>query len=163
MDSRFRNSVFSRTRARIDYGEDSPDFFSGLYLNHTFNSGLGLSVLGRINNRAADIDIGPHFYKQTKNLSFFGLLTFSLTDWGVYSWFSILRYRPSLNNMLKLYSSFELFIAMDQSNHLASTQRLRLGLDYQTYQFGLALNLTEFGNKFEFVNNNFGVFVRKEL
>ena len=44
LDSRYRNSVFSRTRARIDYGEDAPVFFSGLYLNHTFNSGLGFSV-----------------------------------------------------------------------------------------------------------------------
>ena len=162
-DKAFKFTLFNRTRAQIAYEDDRVDFFSGNYLNYTTPSGFGGSVVGRFNNLGSDVDIGPHFFKQTKTITFFGIASLSLTSGGVYSWFSIFRYRPELTPRLKLYTSVELFTAMNKSDHLASTQRLRLGLDIRTIQFGGAVNLTEVGGNFTFANNNIGVFVRKEF
>lgn len=162
-DPAYRFTVFSRTRAQIAYADDAVDFFSGAYFNYTRPSGFGLSLIGRFNNAGSDVDFGPHFYKQTESITFFGIASLSLTDGGVYSWFSIFRYRPALSDKVKLYTSLELFTAMKRAAHLASTQRIRIGLDINTIQFGGAVNLTEFGDEFRFMNNNYGVFIRKEF
>ncbi len=163
-DKKYQTTLFSRTRARITYDDEKGvDFFSGAYLNYTTKSGIGGSVIGRINNIGFDLDVGIHFYKQKKNFSIFVLPSVSLTSRGVYSWFSIFRFRPQLNEYWKWYTSLELFSAFDKSTHVASTQRIRIGLDFKTFQFGLAMNVTKFGEKWKKVNDNYGVFLRKEF
>lgn len=164
-DKQYRMTLFSRTRARLTYNDDENgiNFFSGAYFNYTFKSGLGGSIIGRINNFGSDADTGIHFYKQKKAWTFFVLPSISLTNGGTYSWFSIIRFRPDLNEEWKLYTSLELFTALNKSDHLASTQRIRLGMDYKTFQFGLAMNLTEVGDDWILVNDNYGVFLRKEF
>jgi len=162
-DKQYRWSFFNRTRMQLEYDQVPPDIFSAGYLNYTTKLGLGLSLTGRVNNRSADLDVGLHFLKRVNAITFFGIVSLSLTEGGTYSWFSILRYRPSLNEQWKLYTSFELFVAMNKRDHQASIQRLRLGLDYKSFQFGLSANLLEVGNDFNFLNNNFGAFVRKEF
>ena len=162
-DPAYRFTLFSRTRARIVYDNDQVDFFSGAYLNYTSPSGFGGSVVGRITQAGSDVDLGAHFFKQSSTLSFFGLASASITNVGVYSWFSILRYRPALSEQWKLYISLELFSALNKGTHLASTQRIRLGLEIKSYQFGLATNLTQIGDEFSGINENIGLFLRKEF
>ncbi len=162
-DSKYRFTIFSRTRAQVTYDEDQVSFFSAAYLNYTTKPGLGISVIGRMNNFGSNVDGGLHFLKKNKQFTFFGILSLSLTDEGAYSWFSIIRYRPAINERWKVYTSFELFTAFKKEDHLASIQRLRVGLDYKSYQFGLAANLAELGNDFIFTDDNYGVFLRKEF
>lgn len=161
-DQGYKFTLFNRTRVQIDY-DDQVDFFSAAYLNYTTNFGLGITSIARINNQGSNIDVGIHFLKNTKNISFFGIASFSLTEDNTLSWFSILRYRPVISEQWKFYSSLELFTVLNQSGHAASIQRIRIGMDHQTYQFGLATNLLALGNKFDFFNNNYGVFIRKEF
>ena len=87
----------------------------------------------------------------------------SISDGGAWSWFSIFRFRPALSEQCKGYVGVELFTAFDGSDHLASTQRLRLGVDYRTYQFGLAMNISELGSDLIVANDNYGIFLRKEF
>ena len=164
-DKQFRTTIFSRTRARLTYDDEANgiDFFSGAYFNHTLKSGLGGSIIGRFNNTGSDLDVGVHFFKETKTISLFALPSVSLSTVGTWSWFSIFRFRPKLNENWKWYIGIELFTAFDKADHLASTQRIRLGLDYQSYQFGLAMNITEVGGNLIVVNDNYGVFLRKEF
>ena len=161
-DKAYKFTVFNRTRTQIDY-EDQVNFFSAAYFNYTTNSGLGGTILGRLGNAGSDVDAGIHYLKNAENVTFFGLASASLTDGGIYSWFSILRYRPKINSKWKVYSSLELFTVLNKWNHAASIQRIRLGLDYDSFQFGLAANLLELGEDFVFGTNNYGVFIRKEF
>jgi len=46
---------------------------------------------------------------------------------------------------------------------LASTQRIRLGVEFQKFQFGAAMNISEIGSDLFVANDNYGVFIRKEF
>jgi len=162
LDKKYAASLFSRTRAEINY-DNEVSFFSAAYLNYTTKSGFGISGIGRMNNRRADFDAGIHFYKSIKDLTIFSIISKSLTTEEAYSLFTIFRFRPAINEKWKFYSAFELAMFFRNTDHLSSLQRIRAGLDYQKYQFGLAANLLELGSDFEFFNNSYGVFVRREF
>ena len=158
----YRWTVFSRTRATVDY-DGNTDLFSGAYLNYTTSSGVGLSLVGRIASSGAGADIGPHFFKATKVWTVFALPTISIQQNLQYSWFSIVRFEPVLGKKWKLYSSVELFSAFQSAGHAFSVQRLRLGFTRAGYSFGLANNLSEAGPDLSNLNNNFGVFFRRQF
>ena len=80
-----------------------------------------------------------------------------------YSWFSIARYTPDLSQTWGLYTSLELFSNFDKEGHVASVQRMRLGLQKQGYQFGLGLNLSGLGKTYAQTDANPGLFVRKQF
>lgn len=92
----------------------------------------------------------------------FGLASVGLKKELEYSWFSILRFTPKINEKWKVYTSLELFNLFGKENHLVSVQRLRLGLDYQKFQFGAAANFTELGENW-IGRSNVGVFIRKSF
>jgi len=156
-------SLFSRARATSAYDAQSTDLFMGGYLNYTTAKGFGATVLGRISSFNAGIDVGPHFFKASSTFLVYALPSININDELLYSWFSILRFTPTLNEKTKLFSSIELFSAFDGDGHLSSVQRLRLGLDKKGYQFGLGVNLTERGRSFSNTDVNPGVFLRKQF
>lgn len=160
-DEQNRVSLFSRARATAQYDEQRTVLFTGAYLNYTTKSGFGGTILGRISSTNSGVDAGIHYFKVTKNFMIYALPSISLSDELLYSWFSILRFTPTLKNDWKLYSSLELFSAFGQIGHLSSVQRVRLGLDRKGYQFGLAVNLNE--SRFSETDVNPGVFIRKQF
>lgn len=154
-------SVFSRTRATVDY-DNNTDLFTGAYLNYTFGNGLGGSLVGKIANSGGGLDAGAHIFKSKKDWMLFGLASVSLKNELEYSWFSIFRFTPNINNRLKLYSSLELFNLLKRKNHLISVQRIRIGLEYRKFQFGIAGNLTEIGENW-ITQSNIGGFIRRSF
>ena len=162
LDDQYRWTIFSRSRATVDYDENS-NLFTGAYLNYTTKAGLGATILGRISSGASGSDAGVHYFKKSEKIMFYGLLSVELDSRLAYSWFSIFHYTPELNDKWKLYSSLELFTNFRSGKHVASVQRMRVGLDRQGYQFGLALNLSGFGADYEFTDENPGVFLRKQF
>lgn len=152
-------SVFSRTRATVDY-ENQTDLFSGAYVNYTLKNGLGASLVGKAGRTGGGADLGIHIFKAHENWMLFGLASVGLKKELTYSWFSILRFTPKLNENWRFYSSLELFHLFAQGTHLISVQRIRLGVEYEQFQWGLAGNLTEVGEEWS-RNVNAGVFVRK--
>ena len=161
LDESYRWSVFSRTRVTVDY-EENTNLFSGAYLNYTTKSGLGVTILGRISSFTAGADAGIHFYKGGANLTLFALASISLSEELGYSWFSILRYTPALNENWNLYTSLELFSSFTKDGHSFSVQRIRGGLKRDKYQFGLAINISETGSDFTSEANP-GIFIRREF
>lgn len=159
LDEKKHISVFSRTRATVNY-ENQTNLFSGAYLNYTLKNGLGASLVGKIGNSGAGADAGIHIFKAKKNWMLFGLASMGLQEELQYSWFSIFRYTPRINDEWKFYSSLELFSLFGNGNHLISVQRIRLGLDYQQFQFGIAGNFTEVGKDW-IGGTNVGGFIRK--
>lgn len=161
-DKEFRWTLFSRTRATVDY-ENNTDLFSGAYLNYTTKSGIGGSLVGRIGANGVGSDLGIHIFKANETWTLFGLASISLQKDLQYSWFSILRFTPELNENWRFYSSLELFSVFNEAGHAFSVQRLRLGFSWTDYSFGLANNLSEFGPDFGNPDNNFGLFLRKSF
>ena len=160
IDSQKQWSLFSRTRATVDY-ENQTNLFSGAYLNYTLKNGLGASLVGKIGN-SGGADAGFHIFKAKRDWMLFGLASVGLKNELEYSWFSIFRYTPKIKDHWKFYSSLELFTLLRKENHLVSIQRIRLGFDYRQFQFGVAGNFSESGN--DWISfSNIGGFVRKSF
>ena len=160
-DSKYKTSLFSRARATAAYNNQKTDLFTGAYLNYTASSGFGGTLIGRIGSNGAGFDLGIHYFKAKKSFMIYALPSININDQLLYSWFSILRYTPDLNEKWKLYSSLELFSAFGQIGHLSSVQRMRLGIDRNGYQFGFAINASE--SRFTDVDVNTGLFLRKQF
>ncbi len=161
-DEDYKWTLFSRSRATVDY-EENTDLFTGAYVNYTTRSGFGGTVLGRISSSSAGGDIGAHFFKNSETFTVYALASIAIQSELAYSWFSIMRYTPALNNEWRLYSSLELFSNFNASGHVASVQRVRAGLDKQGYQFGLAVNLMGLGSEYSSTDTNPGIFFRKQF
>ncbi len=160
-DKEYKFSLFSRARATTEYDGRATNLFTGAYMNYTTNSGFGATVLGRVATSGAGIDAGIHYFKAKKSLLIYALPSINIGGALLYSWFSIIRYTPELQNEWKLYTSLELFSAFGQVGHLSSVQRIRLGLDKMGYQFGAAINLNE--SRYANTDVNPGIFFRKEF
>ena len=65
-------SLFSRTRATVDYNNQT-NLFTGAYANYTLKNGLGGSIVGKIANSGGGADAGIHIFKVKSNWSLFGL------------------------------------------------------------------------------------------
>ncbi|MEM9329300.1 MAG: hypothetical protein AAGA85_26795 [Bacteroidota bacterium] len=162
LDQERKWSLFSRSRATVDYNENT-NLFSGAYLNYTSSSGFGGTLVGRISSGGAGSDLGVHFFKASRTLMIYALASLELSANFGASWFSIMRYTPELGEIWRLYSSLELFSNFGSEGHNASVQRLRAGLDRSGYQFGLGLNLAGFGNTYSMRDYNPGIFIRKQF
>lgn len=156
-----RVSLFHRARATTVYDAQETDLFTGNYLNYTTHSGFGGTVLGRISSNNSGIDTGIHFFKTTKSFMIYALPSININRELFYSWFSIIRYTAKLYKNTKLYTSLELFSAFNRMGHINSVQRIRIGLDQQTYQYGIAINTNE--SSYSVTLMNTGVFLRKKF
>ena len=159
-DSRW--SLFSRSRATDDY-RDNTNLFTGAYLNFTTPKGFGGTLVGRISSIGSGADVGLHFFQARPRFMIYALVSMELSNDQRFSWFSIARYTPHLTEQLKLYTSLELFTNFAEANHVASVQRARAGVDRNGFQFGLAINLSGVGKKYESKDANPGLFVRKQF
>ena len=155
-------SLFSRSRATDDY-HSSTSLFTGGYLNYTSSRGLGGTLVGRISSIGSGMDAGVHFFKGNPKMMIYALASFELSSESSYSWFSIFRYYPQLSKNWKFYSSLELFSNFVRDTHNASVQRIRLGVDRNGFQFGLAANFSGLGRQYNMTEMNPGIFIRKDF
>lgn len=162
-DQQYKVSIFSRTRLTTSYSGEQTNLFSGAYLNYTAFKGFGPSIVGRVSSFSAGVDVGIHYVKSNEKLTVFALPTIQLQETLSYSWFSIVRFTPSIQENWKLYSSLELFSNFNQAGHAFSVQRIRLGLMRKGYAYGLGVNVTETGRKVVLQDSNWGVFLRKSF
>ncbi len=162
-DTRNRVSLFSRSRATAEYDTQRTNLFTGAYLNYTTPVGVGGTVLGRIGTFGSGVDVGVHYFRASKRFLIYALPSINLSNSLAYSWFSIVRFTPTLTKFWSGYSSLELFSAFNRLGHANSVQRLRMGLDNRGYQFGIALNLGQQNKEWKHSNTNFGIFFRKQF
>ena len=155
-------SLFSRARATVVYNDNTTtNLFTGGYLNYTIYNGFGLTTIGRVASNGSGVDVGIHYFKKDKNWMIYTLPSINVNSDLLYSWFSMIRYTPLINDRLKLYSSLELFSAFLSNKHATSVQRIRLGLDTDEYQYGVAVNMNQRGIQFQDQDYNLGLFLRK--
>lgn len=162
LEPSYQFSLFSRTRATVTY-EQQTDVFTGAYLNYTRFKGFGFSLVGRIDNRVGGGDCGLHYFKNQKDWTAFVLLSAALDQADHYSLFSIVRYRPSINEHWKWFSGMELYIAWLRGDHRVSVGRLRAGAEWKGLAFGLGADGVYGGEGVQLVYNNFGIFLRRQF
>jgi len=75
---------------------------------------------------------------------------------------SIFQYNPELNEKIKLYSRLQFLNIFDSSSNIKSYQWIRLGLEIDGIQFGLAADFDEYGPHPK-VQYNLGLFIRREI
>ena len=161
-DDGYRWTLFSRSRATADY-KDNTSLFSGAYVNYTFAGGFGLTLLGKIADSGGGGDAGVHYFNKSEEFMVYALASVGGGTQRSYNWFSIMRYTPALADEWKLFAGLELFTAFVDAGHAGRVQRARLGLEHRSFQFGLALNLAEYGTDYTNVDVNPGLFVRREF
>lgn len=164
LDTSYRWSILNRSLAFISY-DGTPDLFSGTYLNYTTKSGFGGTLVGRIGSSSSGGNIGVHFLKGGKNWSVFSFATAGIgTDRAMeYNIFAVFQFRPKLSKTVNLYTSAEAFSVFNNTGHGYSIQRLRLGIDWKTWQIGFASDFSEFGTQLQFFTVNIGGFLRREF
>jgi hypothetical protein len=122
----------------------------GIGMTYNSVSGLSPTIGAGYNNfgRRHGITIAP------------GISLSSDTSYRIIANFS---YKPKLSNKWSLYlASNNLLTYRFSGDHVRSFQKLRVGLDYNTFQFGFGVNFDQFG-AIKISKNNTGVFVRKQF
>ena len=79
-----------------------------------------------------------------------------------YDVMTIVQYKPAISDRIKLFTRIQALNLFGSGGNIKSYQWMRLGLEIKGIQFGLAVNLDEYGPKPSF-ETNFGLFVRKEI
>ncbi len=79
-----------------------------------------------------------------------------------YEIMSLLEYRPSISDRVHLYTRLQVLSNYGLTQHNRSYQNLRIGLGGKNTQFGIALNLDQYGSEVV-LNRSWGVFLRHEL
>ncbi len=154
-------SLFSRTRATVDY-QNSSDLLMGGYLNYTSSIGLGPTIVGAVGHSGAVAEAGVHYFSASPTLVFFGLASAATRDRFTYSWFSITRYTPALSELTRLYTSLEVYVQMQDTDLQVTVVRARTGLSLDSYQLGRGMNAAAFGFWSGAWALNPGIFLRKE-
>lgn len=150
-----------------DYENDNSknQFIGQTYL--TYDIWKGISVVGgtAINHVNGFRPTAGLQYVLVKN-DFFVLLLprVDLTESNNLEAFGILEYKPKFNENWGLYTRFQgLYNHNTRADlHEVSYARLRVGLSYKNYQFGLGANFASYGPT-KHNENSFGVFVRTQL
>lgn len=161
-DKDYKWTLFSRSRATVDY-ENRSNLFTGAYFNYTTRIGIGGTIVGRISTLSSGGDIGVHYLKSKEKLLVYALSTTEISEKLSLTWFSIIRFTPNITERFKLYTSLELYSNFNSKGHVASIQRIRIGLDKASYQFGFALNLSGYGESYNKIDSNIGLFVSKQF
>lgn len=87
---------------------------------------------------------------------------FDIIQHGAFDVFTLLEYKPKLTEKVKLYSRIQTMSNFGPLYHNRSYQQFRLGVDTRSAQFGIGLNLDEYGRMIK-MYSNWGVFIKKEI
>jgi hypothetical protein len=170
LDSTNRFNLFSIASFAIDYKDKN---FNSSYINSqvtynlTKNWGISTGAF------YADKEFSPlvaisYFYINKKGDFYITLFpTMRIKESPIFELFGITSYSPKLTDNFNFFSQIIFGSSFNNrlSQHLVSTQQIRVGLGYKNlFQFGAGIDNTFLLNgKGDNYSNNIGLFIRKEL
>jgi hypothetical protein len=162
---------FSRERAVVDYKQTSISnlpqfgFTEALSYNHPALKGFAPVLVGQVLNRGTFAKAGMQYAHVSKTFTLFGWSVVSLDRKTDIDLFLLLRYTPKLSEKWQLFSQIELINALptEKNSNFSFTQRLRLGLKKQDWQFGLGGDFSAIGRDNYTNTQNTGLFIRHEF
>jgi hypothetical protein len=106
--------------------------------------------------------LAVQLYKKFGDMLLMVVPRVDIKDGGSYEAMSLAEYRPILFRDVRLYSRVQVMSNFTGQNHNRSYQNLRAGLDIKKLQFGVAINIDEYGTEKQ-TYHNLGFFLRTEL
>lgn len=155
---------FYRSRGSSDY-HNKTSFGVTNAISYNFKSSIGLVLATQFLQNGFVAKTGVQYAKMFKNGSFFSWLVAGNNTSNNFSadWFILTRWTPKLNEIWKWFTQVEFLSSLDEEQIKNLTQRFRFGIGRDRWQFGLAADFNETGNKTLITINNIGTFLRREF
>jgi hypothetical protein len=162
---------FNRNRASIDYRITKTTFLpqfgftEAISYNHEKLKGFAPVIVGQVLNWGVFPKAGIQYAHIAKNITVFTWLVCETLKEPDVDYFLLFRYTPKLSEKVNLFTQFESvnnFPTVSTGN-FSFTQRLRLGIQLKTYQFGVGADFNQTGNSTFTKIYNVGGFIRHEF
>lgn len=157
-------SLFARNRIENPYQKSSVPL---TLIDLNYNAGKGFSPLveGLFTQKDGAIPRAGFTY-QTKlgNISLNYINIFDLKDNPSVDLHPIISYSHRLNDRWNAFTQLEVLsnLGLQKGNHNFTSERVRLGLEYKGFKFGVGADFKQTGDKFK-QSNNYGGFVSKSF
>ena len=162
---------FNRNRASVDYRMTQNSylpqfgFTEAVSYNHPALKGFAPVVVGQVLSWGVYPKAGIQYARLTKNATLFTWLVAETLQNTDIDYFLLFRYTPPITQKLHLFTQFESVNALPTyaGGLYNFTQRLRLGLKLQHWQFGLGADFNQNGKHKFTTTQNAGLFLRYEF
>lgn len=162
---------FNRNRASIDYRMTKTTylpqfgFTEAISYNHAKLKGFAPVIVGQVLSWGVFPKAGIQYAHISKNITIFTWLVCETLDNPDLDYFLLFRYTPKLTDKVNLFTQVESVNAFPtvSTENLNLTQRVRLGIQLKTYQFGAAADFNQTGNTAFTKIYNVGGFIRHEF
>ncbi len=169
-DENSRFLFFNRNRMGAEYQmsktENLPQFgfTEAVSYNHPKLKGFAPVMVAQVFSSGIYPKVGVQFVQIKEKFTLFSWLVSETQSNPTIDYYLLFRYTPSVTPKLKLFTQIEALNTMlTASNAFSFSQRLRIGLKKESYQFGLGFDLSEKGQKELSLDANSGVFLRVEF
>lgn len=161
---------FNRNRAGIEYKMTSagnmPQFgFTEAVSYHPEKwKGFAPVLVGQLFNSGFYVKAGMQYARIKKDITLFSWLVMETRKNPGIDLFFLGRYTPGITEKLNLFSQLEIINTLPTSGqkNYSFTQRIRLGIQYKSFQWGAAADFSASGKSHLNTSNNIGGFLRYE-
>ena len=162
---------FNRNRSAIDYQMTQTTFLpqfgftEAVSYNHEKWKGVAPVMVGQVLSWGVYSKAGIQYAYISKEMTIFTWLVCETYKNPDLDYFMLFRYTPKLTEHLHLFTQVESVntFPMTASENFSFTQRLRLGLKWNSYQFGAGADFNQSGKNTYVNTSNFGGFIRHEF
>lgn len=162
---------FNRNRVSVDYKMTETSnlpvfgFTEAISYNQPKLKGIAPVLVAQIFSSGFYPKAGVQYALQRKGLTIFTWIVHELAGNSYTDVFLLSRFTPQLTDKCKLFTQFEFVNTLPDNNQLNFTfiQRIRLGLQQESWQYGGGIDLTQTGRDAYFTFLNLGVFIRHEF
>lgn len=162
---------FNRNRASIDYRMTKTTylpqfgFTEAISYNHEKLKGFAPVIVGQVLSWGVFPKAGIQYAQITKNMTVFTWLVCETLKEPDLDYFLLFRFTPKITEKINLFTQVESVNAFPtvSKDNFSFTQRLRLGIQLKTYQFGAGADFNQTGNTSFTKTYNIGGFIRHEF
>jgi hypothetical protein len=162
---------FNRNRASVDYRMTKTSylpqfgFTEAISYNHEKLKGFAPVIVGQILSWGVFPKAGIQYAHISKNMTIFTWLVCETLEKPDLDYFLLFRCTPKLTEKFNLFTQVESVNAFPtvSTENFSFTQRIRLGIQLKTYQFGAGADFNQTGNTTFAKIYNVGGFIRHEF
>lgn len=144
--------------AEHDSNENNLFVVSSLF-SYNLGKGFSIGIGGEIQRPGTFAIVGAQYAYVSETILLVVFPSMNINGDKEYTHFTLFEYKPKLSDKLKGYFRSQFLVITDFDNYNRGYQQLRLGLQIDNIQFGLATNLDQFDNS-NITTSNYGLFVR---
>lgn len=170
-DQNSRWLFFNRNRASVDYRMTTSAFLpqfgftEAISYNHKKLVGFAPVCVAQLLNKGAYPKIGIQYAHIRKEMTVFSWFVCETLSHPSLDYFLLFRYTPKLTDKINLFTQGESVNAFPtmQNGSFSFTQRIRLGIQFKSYQFGAGADFNQTGSVSFTSIYNVGGFIRHEF